>query len=128
MSNRAEQIKALYEISGCTPEQIAEVESLEVGAVKALLVQSSGKYREDVKSAKENDFTESDNDLSLAVIRRVAQYSGIATRPRPQGEVRAGRRVSPRTISRWLAISGIQQTTTVNRRFTAVNSNHLWLG
>lgn len=75
MSAQIEQIKALFEVSGLSPAQIAECEGLQVMAVKALLLQNSAKYREDSKEKVELDFTESDNELAKRVMRRVAEYS-----------------------------------------------------
>lgn len=45
MSAALEQIKTAYEVSGMTPEQIAEDQDLDIAAVKAGLMQSSAKYR-----------------------------------------------------------------------------------
>lgn len=75
MTNAAQQIVTSYETLGLSLEQIAEVESVNVTAVKAILFANSPKYRSDIDTKKENDFNDTDNSLSLDVIRRVAQYS-----------------------------------------------------
>ena len=72
------QIVAQYETCGLTPEQIAEGEELELGAVKAILFASSAAYREATKTnepGKSADFNEDDNELALRVARRVAQFA-----------------------------------------------------
>lgn len=81
MSASIEQIKALFETNGLSPEQIAEIEQLNVMAVKALLLQNSAKYRELSKEKPELDFNESDEQLAIKTIRRIAEFSeedGIA--------------------------------------------------
>lgn len=45
MTSAAIQIKTAFEQEGMTPEQIAEDQSLDVGAVKSVLIQSSSIYR-----------------------------------------------------------------------------------
>lgn len=75
MTNAAQQIVTSYETLGLTLDQIAEVESIGVTAVKAILFANSAKYRADIDTKKENDFNETDTELALGVIRRVAQYS-----------------------------------------------------
>lgn len=45
MKSAVLQIKAAFEDGGMTPEEIAEDQELELGAVKAALMQSSSKYR-----------------------------------------------------------------------------------
>ena len=79
------QLVASYEEAGMTPEEIAQVDGLEVGAVKAILFAHSRKYAERVKgSAKADnlatdetveDFKKADDELALQVIRRIAQFS-----------------------------------------------------
>jgi len=75
MTNAAQQIVTSYETLGLSVEQIAEVEAIASTAVKAILYANSSKYRNDIDAKKENDFNETDTDLALNVIRRVAQYS-----------------------------------------------------
>jgi hypothetical protein len=75
MTNAAQQIVTSYETLGLSLEQIAEVESIGITAVKAILFANSAKYRADIDTKKENDFNETDTELALGVIRRVAQYS-----------------------------------------------------
>lgn len=75
MTNAAQQIVTSYETLGLSVHQIAEVESIASTAVKAILFANSSKYRDDIGAKKDNDFNETDIDLALSVIRRVAQYS-----------------------------------------------------
>ena len=78
------QLVASYEEAGMTPEEIAQVDGLEVGAVKAILFAHSRKYAEHVKgsaasvsqdSGEVEDFKKADDELALQVIRRIAQFS-----------------------------------------------------
>lgn len=75
MTNAALQLVQLYEVQNLTPDQIAELENLMPSAVKAVLYANSAKYRNDTDTKKEVDFNDTDAELSLSVIRRVAQYS-----------------------------------------------------
>jgi len=54
VSAALEQIKTAYEVSGMTPEQIAEDQDLDVAAIKAGLMQSSSKYRKACGMEEEN--------------------------------------------------------------------------
>lgn len=75
MTAAAQQLVQLYEVQSLTPEQIAEIENLAPTAVKSVLYANSAKYRNDTDTKKELDFNESDAELALSVIRRVAAYS-----------------------------------------------------
>ena len=60
MTNAAQQIVTSYETLGLSIEQIAEVESIAITAVKAILYANSSKYRSDIDTKKENG-TDIDN-------------------------------------------------------------------
>ena len=56
-------IKTLYEQENLTPEQIAEVQDMDVVAIKAALCQCSSKFRKDAGQETEEDHTLNfDND------------------------------------------------------------------
>lgn len=83
MNSRTKQIVASFEEAGMTPEEIAQVEALNVEAVKSTLFTYSSSYRESVgntpatstKTSEDADFNSEDNDLALRVLRRIAEHS-----------------------------------------------------
>lgn len=58
-----------------TPEQIADTEHLDVIAVKAILYQCSGVFRESVKANKSLDFTDEQLDEANVAIANIMRYS-----------------------------------------------------
>lgn len=68
MSSALEQLKIAYETLGMSPEQIAEDQELDLIAVKAGLMQVSGKYRKACGAEEEgkNDYNFSDEQLDDA--------------------------------------------------------------
>lgn len=63
-----------------TPEEIAQVDGLELSAVKAILMANSTLYRDSVAGPSKaddegKDFSGSDNDEALEVIKRIAKFS-----------------------------------------------------
>lgn len=80
MSQDIRQIVASFEEAGMTPEEIAQVDGLELSAVKAILMANSTLYRDSVAGAtiaddEGKDFSGADNDEALEVIKRIAKFS-----------------------------------------------------
>jgi hypothetical protein len=75
MSNSAIQIIEQYETLGMTVAQISEVEKMPEIVIKTVLEAHSAKYRADVKANLSADFNETDEQLALETIRRVARNS-----------------------------------------------------
>ena len=76
MSNELEQLKISYETLGMSPEDIAADRDLDLGAVKAGLMQCSSVYRRDCgqKESSEDVLNFSDDDLVAVnkVIKEIA--------------------------------------------------------
>ena len=76
MSGGSQQIVTLYEDCGMSIEEIAQAGHGDVLAIKAVLTQFSGKYREMMSGEKKVlDFTDEDLDQVNAVIRNAAMYA-----------------------------------------------------
>lgn len=79
MNAELESIRVAWEVSGMTPEQIAEDRELELTAVKAALMQCSSKYRKACGATSVDDdtlnFTNQDLMDVNDVIKRIALYS-----------------------------------------------------
>ena len=58
-----------------TPEQIAETEQMNLVAIKSVLYQCSGMYREQLKENKTLDFTDEQLDEANVIIANVMRYS-----------------------------------------------------
>lgn len=69
------QIVTAYEVNGLTPEQIADLEGYDVGAVKSVLMQFSSAYRKAVKKGEEDGFSEDEEMRARQVIAQLAQYA-----------------------------------------------------
>ena len=78
MSAELEQLRVGYETLNMTPEELAADRELELAAVKAGLMQISGKYRRDCNAAEADDesLNFSNDDLRAVndVIKRLALY------------------------------------------------------
>lgn len=67
----SEAIKSLYESESLTPEQISEALEMEVESVKIALLQRSSKYRQDIKTNKDDkDFTDDELETAKVAIAR----------------------------------------------------------
>lgn len=81
MRNSDKQLVEMYDTLKLSVAEIAEVEGLEEGALRVILMANSPRYRSEHAAvngeniAKDADFISADNDLALKVIRRVAEYS-----------------------------------------------------
>lgn len=68
-------IKTAYEELELTPEEIAEDQGLELGAVKACLKQNSPKFNRGVKSGTEEDISDEEYKQILGAYKQLALYS-----------------------------------------------------
>ena len=86
MTAALEQIKTAYEVSGMSPEEIAEDQDLDIAAVKAGLMQSSAKYRK--ACGQEEDDADGLN-FTNDELRRVNQviYETALSAETPDGDV-----------------------------------------
>ncbi len=76
MTAANQHIVTCFETLGMSPEQIAEAEQLELVAVKAILYQCSGAYRESIKAGAANlDFSDVELQEANAVIAQLMRYS-----------------------------------------------------
>lgn len=74
MSGANQSIVTLYEIEGLTPEQIADAEGWELGAVKSILMQCSEMYNAKLKTKEEDGFSDQEALAARKVIANIAQY------------------------------------------------------
>ena len=75
MTASSQQIITCYEELGMSIDEIAAAGHGDPVAIKAVLLQWSQKYREEMKVNKAIDFTEEDHDQVLAVIRNAALFA-----------------------------------------------------
>ena len=75
MTAASQQIITCYEELGMSIDEIAAAGHGDPVAIKAVLLQWSQKYREEMKVNKAIDFTEEDHDQVLAVIRNAALFA-----------------------------------------------------
>ena len=99
MSAALEQIKTAYELSGMTPDEIAEDQDLDIAAVKAGLMQCSSKYR---KACGMEDENEDGLNFSNDELRRVNQVilETALTAELPDGSIDYKTRLSAATYIR----------------------------
>ena len=71
MNGELVAIKSLYENEGLNPEQIAEIQNLDIAAVKAALCQSSATYRKDCGQESVEDTTLNFSDDELRRVNEV---------------------------------------------------------
>lgn len=75
MTAANQHIVTCFEQLGMTPEQIAETEQLELVAVKSILYQCSGAYREQIKQNRSLDFSDEQLDEANVAIANIMRYS-----------------------------------------------------
>src|SRR5690348_9325567 len=71
MTSELEQLKVAYETLGMSPEAISEDRELELGAVKAGLMQCSPKYRKDCGQEDTKDDKLNFDDTQLQQVNEV---------------------------------------------------------
>jgi hypothetical protein len=75
MTAANQQIVVCFEEQGMTPEEIAADQDLEIGAVKAILIQCSSKYRKEIKNDNGEHFTDEDLIAANQVIANLMRYA-----------------------------------------------------
>lgn len=75
MTASNQSIVTCFEELGLTPEQIADAEGVHITAVKSILFQCSGAYRESIKANVELDFTEGELDEANKAIANIMRFS-----------------------------------------------------
>jgi hypothetical protein len=70
-----EQIVVAYEELGMTSSQIAADQELDEAVVKAVLLQSSEKYRKETQQKVEDGYTDTDLSKAFDIVRNTAFYS-----------------------------------------------------
>ena len=77
MTAAARQIVSAFETCGMTVDEIAEDQELEPLAVKAVLMQFSSAYKQEVKSQQTEDveFSAEDHQTAVDIIRNTAKYA-----------------------------------------------------
>ncbi len=71
MTAANEQIVEAYETLGMSPEEISEDQSLDIVAIKAVLMQCSTLYRKECQVKEENNFTTEQERLAIDVISQI---------------------------------------------------------
>lgn len=79
MSNELEQFKISYETLGMTPEDIAEDRGMDIGAVKAGLMQCSAKYRKDCGREEVAEDVLNFTDDDLVAVNRVIKEIALSS-------------------------------------------------
>lgn len=75
MTAANEQIVALFEDNGISPEQIAGQFGYEVSAVKAILFQNSKLFRKEAKTNDAHKFSDQEAEEMRQIILGIARYS-----------------------------------------------------
>ncbi len=78
ITGSTQQIISSYEDNGLSPEEISEAfgGEFDLLAIKAILMQFSGKYREESKEKKDGvGFTESDEEAAIRTINTLREYA-----------------------------------------------------
>lgn len=121
MSACIKQVLASYD-DGMTPDEIAEQEDLEVTAIKAILMQSSTRYRQDCKLEQKLDPERADLNFNEDQLKRVnAVIYDVALSARlPDGtpdfrtQLRAAQYIRDDVKGRLTPVRNINQVNTFN--------------